>query len=369
MAATVTDLLVDLATARDRTLALVAHLDDDALERAGRSADEPARWDLAHIAAYEDLWIAHRHGGRDLLQPELAALYDAFETPRAVRGEIELLGADGARAYLADVRDAHASAAAERDGRRRRSSTRWSCATSSSTPRRCARRCASAALLAAGRAARCGRVGGRRRLDRRPRPARSRWAPPATASPTTTSARATRVELRRFRIARRPVTQRELAALHRGRRLRAPRVVVATRAGRGRRSTTSRTVRPQPQGTRTRPCATSPGSRPTPSPARTRRDCPTEAEWERAATWSQTDDAPPSAASGSGPPARFGGYPGFRAYPYREYSEVFFGDDYRVLRGGSWATHPRVAHHRRSATGTCPSGARSSPACAWPSTS
>ncbi len=39
----------------------------------------------------------------------------------------------------------------------------------------------------------------------------------------------------------------------------------------------------------------------------------------------------------------FGGYPGFRAFPYREYSEVFFGDEYRVLRGGSWATHPTVA--------------------------
>jgi iron(II)-dependent oxidoreductase len=36
-------------------------------------------------------------------------------------------------------------------------------------------------------------------------------------------------------------------------------------------------------------------------------------------------------------------YPGFSAYPYREYSEVFFGNTYRVLRGGSWATHPRVA--------------------------
>lgn len=31
-------------------------------------------------------------------------------------------------------------------------------------------------------------------------------------------------------------------------------------------------------------------------------------------------------------------YPGFRAFPYREYSEVFFGGDYKVLRGGSWAT-------------------------------
>lgn len=34
----------------------------------------------------------------------------------------------------------------------------------------------------------------------------------------------------------------------------------------------------------------------------------------------------------------FHGYPGFRTFPYREYSEVFFGDAYKVLRGGSWAT-------------------------------
>jgi iron(II)-dependent oxidoreductase len=33
-------------------------------------------------------------------------------------------------------------------------------------------------------------------------------------------------------------------------------------------------------------------------------------------------------------------YPGFRSFPYKEYSEVFFGPDYRVLRGGSWATDP-----------------------------
>lgn len=34
------------------------------------------------------------------------------------------------------------------------------------------------------------------------------------------------------------------------------------------------------------------------------------------------------------------GYPGFRAWPYREYSEVFFGSGYRVLRGGSFGTDP-----------------------------
>ena len=41
--------------------------------------------------------------------------------------------------------------------------------------------------------------------------------------------------------------------------------------------------------------------------------------------------------------SEFRGYPGFVARPYREYSEVFFGPDYRVLRGGSWATSARVA--------------------------
>jgi iron(II)-dependent oxidoreductase len=111
---------------------------------------------------------------------------------------------------------------------------------------------------------------------------------------------------------------------------------------------------------------------------------PTEAEWEKAATWDQATGRTLAAPWGDGPanarhanlgrrgfgpaaagayPAgaspcgalgmlgdlwewtstRFGGYPGFRAHPYREYSEVFFGDDYRVLRGGSWASSPRVA--------------------------
>jgi len=36
----------------------------------------------------------------------------------------------------------------------------------------------------------------------------------------------------------------------------------------------------------------------------------------------------------------FGPWPGFEAFPYKEYSEVFFGTDYKVLRGGSWATRP-----------------------------
>jgi iron(II)-dependent oxidoreductase len=43
--------------------------------------------------------------------------------------------------------------------------------------------------------------------------------------------------------------------------------------------------------------------------------------------------------------SRFGGYPGFTAYPYDEYSAVFFGDEYAVLRGASWATDSGLARN------------------------
>src|ERR1700686_113912 len=75
-----------LAAARRRTLDLIAHLDTDDMERVLSPIMSPLVWDLAHIAAYEDLWLIHRHAGLELLRPELAELYDAFETPRQKRG-------------------------------------------------------------------------------------------------------------------------------------------------------------------------------------------------------------------------------------------------------------------------------------------
>ena len=114
---------------------------------------------------------------------------------------------------------------------------------------------------------------------------------------------------------------------------------------------------------------------------------PTEAEWEKAATWDQQTQTRARSPWGETPDgdaiathanvdqrafgtvaagahqhgassvgclgmigdmwewtaSGFDGYPGFAAYPYREYSEVFFGGDFHVLRGGSWATRARVA--------------------------
>ncbi|HJP60942.1 MAG TPA: ergothioneine biosynthesis protein EgtB [Gemmatimonadaceae bacterium] len=107
---------------------------------------------------------------------------------------------------------------------------------------------------------------------------------------------------------------------------------------------------------------------------------PTEIEWEAAASWDSSTQSARTFPWGAGPDPKlanidqlsfdtapvgtftenvspsgcygmigdvwewtssdFSGYPGFQSFPYREYSEEFFGTDYKVLRGGSWATRP-----------------------------
>src|SRR5919199_6620629 len=108
------DVVAALDEARERTLALVDGLGDADVETAQSALMSPLVWDLAHIAAYEDLWLVHRYAGAPLLQPELAAMYDAFETPRAVRGTLPLLNRQEALAYLAEVRERVLGVLAER---------------------------------------------------------------------------------------------------------------------------------------------------------------------------------------------------------------------------------------------------------------
>src|SRR5512141_1490992 len=98
-------LVEELAAVRRRTLDLVAHLPTEDLERQIAPIMSPLVWDLGHIAAYEDLWLVHRHAGHALLHADLSGHYDAFETPRAVRGDLEILGHADSLRYLEDVRE------------------------------------------------------------------------------------------------------------------------------------------------------------------------------------------------------------------------------------------------------------------------
>ena len=76
---------------------------------------------------------------------------------------------------------------------------------------------------------------------------------------------------------------------------------------------------------------------PTPSPAGPASACRASRSGRPRATSSTA-----SARAWEWTSSDFLAYPGFEAFPYPEYSQVFFGDTYKVLRGGSWATHPSV---------------------------
>jgi len=330
-------MLAAMDETRARTLALVAPLSDEQLEAQLSPIMSPLVWDLAHIAAYEDLWICARHGGGELLRAELAAVYDAFETPRAVRGEIELLGAGAAREYMAAVR-ARTVATLERAGagdgvlcelvlRHELQHTETMLQTM-----------ALAGLLADGEPL-APLAGGDEWIEFAPGSFEMGAGPQGFAYDNERPRH--EVELPGFSIADRPVTN-------------ATWLTFAEGGGYERREWWSDEgwawkeeydIGHHPvvaAGDLEAPvCHVSWFEADAFARAQGAR-LPTEQEWERAATSEQ------QAPAGIGAvwewtASSFLPYPGFRAYPYREYSEVFFGDRYRVLRGGSWASSPRVA--------------------------
>ncbi len=348
------EVLAGLDEARRGTLALVAALTDDELERVHSPIMSPLVWDLGHIAAYEDLWLAHRHGGMPLLRAELADTYDAFETPRAVRGEIEALGASEARSYLDAVRARTAEVLARRgvgDGDVCEMVLRHELQHSETMRQTLA----IAGLLGPGEQAKIGRP-----LDPPEEP--EQWAE-IPAGPFAMGAgpqafaydnerpRHT-VETDAFRIARRPVSCGSWMRF-------------AEDGGYERREWWSRegwAWRQEHDAAHHPFLASAHPEAPACHLSWFEADAfarahgarlPTEAEWEKAATSGvrtpgQDDSASAGALGAVGrvwewTQTHFHAYPGFVAYPYREYSEVFFGDTYRVLRGGSWATSPRVA--------------------------
>jgi iron(II)-dependent oxidoreductase len=311
----------------------------------------PLVWDLGHIAAYEDLGLAHRHGGLPLLRAELAHLYDAFETPRAVRGEIDTLAPAEARGYLAAVSARTREVISSRgvgDGVVCEMVVRHELQHAETMRQTMA----IAGLLSAE---------DRARLDAPLEDGTSEGWAQIPAGPFAMGAGPTgfaydnerprhTVALPAFAIARRPVTNGSWMRFSEG-------------GGYERREWWSDegwawkeefdiTHHPAVAAGRADApvCHVSWFEADAFARARGAR-LPTEAEWEKAATWSQRT----AGAAGLGAAlaatgrvwewtsSHFNGYPGFVAHPYREYSEVFFGERYRVLRGASWATHPRVA--------------------------
>jgi gamma-glutamyl hercynylcysteine S-oxide synthase len=94
----------ELIAARDRTTLLTSAVGDDDLTRQHSPLMSPLVWDLAHIANQEELWLLREVGGRDPMHPEIDPLYNAFEHPRADRPALPLLAPAEARGYTREVR-------------------------------------------------------------------------------------------------------------------------------------------------------------------------------------------------------------------------------------------------------------------------
>lgn len=396
--ATATDTVAALQEARERTLALVASVSDADLERVHSTLMSPLVWDLGHIAAFEDLWLVHRYGHQPLLREDLADTYDAFETPRSKRGELEFLRPPQAREYMAEVRErtlavideCGVSDVHEMVLRHEHQHNETMLQTVELATLRDYEPAGCTALRSSPSPAHTG-------LEMVQIPAgECTIGAPKHGFAYDNERPRHRTDVRAYMIGRTPITNATYLTFVEGggyeRRewwsdegwawkqeydITRPEQWTADRASEARLGVLEQLNPHRPvvhvSWFEADAFARAHGAR-----------LPTEVEWEKAATWDQErgnarlypwGDGPlvpcvhanvdqlgggTAAAgayeAGSSPygclgmigdvwewtSSDFTGYPGFEPYPYREYSEVFFGPDHKVLRGGSWATRSRV---------------------------
>jgi iron(II)-dependent oxidoreductase len=364
-----------LIQTRERTLKLIADFDSMTLETVHSPLMSPLVWDLGHIAAFEDLWVSRTIGG-PMLHPELVDIYDADETPRAKRGELPFLKTGQALVYLEEVQS-RTLALLETDSRpltterleliirheQQHNETmlqtfqlarlnspfsdglaRFPADVTDSDP-------AGLNLV---------------EIDGATAPI---GADPDAGFAYDNEKPRHLAEVQPFKIGRAPVTNAawndfierggyersewwspEGWAWRTAEQASAP--LTWTRDGR--RWRLGELVERDPNEPvihvswyEADTFARSLGVR-----------LPTEFEWELAASWDPRTQAKITPQANAASPlgmlgmignvwewtaTTFHGYPGFVANPYREYSEQFFGDRYRVLRGGSWASRPLMA--------------------------
>lgn len=94
-----------LVRSRNRSAALTDCIDETELMAQHSPLMSPLVWDLAHIGSQEELWLVRDVGGRDPVRPDIDELYDAFKHSRSSRTSLPLLTPEEARVYVQTVRD------------------------------------------------------------------------------------------------------------------------------------------------------------------------------------------------------------------------------------------------------------------------
>jgi gamma-glutamyl hercynylcysteine S-oxide synthase len=330
-----------LSEARACTFELIEPLDDAQLNTVYSPILSPLAWDLGHIANFEELWLVQTIADRDPLHGELGRLYDAIENPRKTRGELPILRDAELRAYMADVRErtlevldsVEISPDADdpllREGfvyelllahehQHNETMLQLLQMVDGYEP-----------LRPVGTSSVEGATSEMAAIDGG---AHSIGAPPSGFAYDNERPRH-EVDLSLFEIDRTPVTNAAYAEFVEETGAEPP--LYWEREGSGWASTAMggrAAVEPD------HPVVHVSWEEADAYARWAGKRLPTELEWEASRgelgstgqvwEWTSSD---------------FRAYPGFEAFPYREYSEVFFGEEYKVLRGSSWATHPRVA--------------------------
>jgi len=334
-----------LAEARERTLALIRPLGDELLNRTFSELLSPLAWDLGHIANFEELWLVQTVGGRLPLHGDLGQYYDAIENPRRERGELPILHDAELQAYMSEVRERTLEVLGEvelgpavedpllREGfvyemlvahELQHQETMLQLLQMLDVPYRPAEadrerfeparlEDGDGTILVEGGTYEIGAPARGFAYDNeRPRHA---------------------VELASFAIDRTPVTNGAYVE-YMGQTGAEPPMYWERRGEGWERTAMGVSAPVDPM----RPVVHISWHEAEAYARWAGRRLPSEFEWEAASPrlegiggaweWTASD---------------FRAYPGFAAFPYEEYSSVFFGDGYKVLRGASWATHPRVA--------------------------
>jgi iron(II)-dependent oxidoreductase len=95
----------EMSRTRRRSAGLTESVDDSDLVKQHSPLMSPLVWDLAHVGSQEEIWLVRDVGGAQALRPDIDDLYDAFQHPRSDRPQLPLLGPDEARKYVGSVRE------------------------------------------------------------------------------------------------------------------------------------------------------------------------------------------------------------------------------------------------------------------------
>lgn len=100
---TLAELFDMLVEARERTLELVADLDDDQMIGPRLAIVNPLRWEVAHIAWFQERWLLGHLNGREPVRPDGDSLYDSARVAHDTRWDLPLPSKEKTLDYMQEI--------------------------------------------------------------------------------------------------------------------------------------------------------------------------------------------------------------------------------------------------------------------------